>query len=79
MSIYAGILAAGESTRMGSPKALLQFQGKTFLEHLVVTLRNAGLHEIRMLDLLLMRIIKKGNSLRYKQLSKVSPTIAMRL
>lgn len=47
MSIYAIILAAGESSRMGSPKALLQIQGKTFLEHLVATLRNAGLHEIR--------------------------------
>lgn len=44
--IYCIILAAGESTRMGSPKALLQIQGKTFLEHLVATLRNAGLHEI---------------------------------
>ncbi len=46
ISFYAIILAAGESTRMGSPKALLQIQGKTFLEHLVATLRNAGLHEI---------------------------------
>lgn len=46
MSFYVVILAAGESTRMGSPKALLQIQGKTFLEHLVATLRNAGLHEI---------------------------------
>ncbi|MDP2209880.1 MAG: nucleotidyltransferase family protein [Bacteroidota bacterium] len=46
MSIYAVILAAGESSRMGSPKALLQIHGKTFLEHLVATLRNAGLHEI---------------------------------
>lgn len=45
-SIYSIILAAGESTRMGSPKALLQIQGKTFLEHLVTTLRNAGLYEI---------------------------------
>jgi molybdenum cofactor cytidylyltransferase len=29
------ILAAGESRRMGSPKALLPFGGKTFLEHLL--------------------------------------------
>jgi molybdenum cofactor cytidylyltransferase len=32
------ILAAGESRRMGSPKALLDFRGKTFLDHLVTSL-----------------------------------------
>jgi molybdenum cofactor cytidylyltransferase len=30
------ILAAGESTRMGSPKALLPFRGATFLDTLIV-------------------------------------------
>ena len=29
------ILSAGESSRMGSPKALLSYRGTTFLEHLV--------------------------------------------
>ena len=29
------ILAAGESTRMGSPKALLDFHGETFLDRLI--------------------------------------------
>ena len=34
--VIAGlILAAGESRRMGSPKALLDFGGETFLDHLV--------------------------------------------
>ena len=33
---YAGIiLAAGESSRMGSPKALLEFRGETFLDRLI--------------------------------------------
>jgi molybdenum cofactor cytidylyltransferase len=33
--LAAVILAAGESRRMGFPKALLPFQGGTFLEHLI--------------------------------------------
>ena len=34
---YAGIiLAAGESSRMGFPKALLEFRGETFLDRLIV-------------------------------------------
>lgn len=33
--LAAVILAAGESRRMGSPKALLPFQSGTFLEHLL--------------------------------------------
>ncbi|RPI11459.1 MAG: nucleotidyltransferase family protein, partial [Acidobacteriales bacterium] len=33
------ILAAGESRRMGSPKALLEFKGETFLDRLILTLR----------------------------------------
>jgi CTP:molybdopterin cytidylyltransferase MocA len=33
--LAAAILSAGESRRMGSPKALLPYRGATFLEHLV--------------------------------------------
>ncbi len=33
--LAAVILAAGESSRMGSPKALLAHQGRPFLEHLI--------------------------------------------
>ena len=40
------ILAAGESSRMGSPKALLQIKGKTFLQHLIDAIRRAGLENI---------------------------------
>ena len=35
MSVAGLILAAGESKRMGSPKALLEFQGETFLDRLI--------------------------------------------
>jgi len=44
--IAALILAAGESSRMGSDKALLAYRGSTFLEHIVGTLRNAGLERV---------------------------------
>ena len=33
--LAAAILAAGESRRMGEPKALLPYRGSTFLEHLL--------------------------------------------
>lgn len=37
------ILAAGESSRMGTDKALLAYRGRTFLETIVATLRQAGI------------------------------------
>ncbi len=36
------LLAAGASSRMGSPKQLLEWGGKTLLEHQVDTLKNLG-------------------------------------
>ncbi len=38
--LAAVILAAGESKRMGSPKALLPYQGRPFLEHLIEVTRH---------------------------------------
>ena len=40
------ILAAGESSRMGTPKATLAYRGRTFLELIVETLRSGGLERI---------------------------------
>jgi molybdenum cofactor cytidylyltransferase len=45
--ITAVILAAGDSRRMGYPKALLPLGGSTFLSHILETLRKLELIEIR--------------------------------
>ena len=45
--IAAAVLSAGESRRMGSPKALLDAgDGETFVERIVTVLRTAGLRRI---------------------------------
>src|SRR5271163_1243612 len=38
--LAVAILAAGESRRMGAPKALLPYRGKTFVEHLIEITRH---------------------------------------
>jgi molybdenum cofactor cytidylyltransferase len=40
------ILAAGESSRMRIDKALLAYRGRTFLESIILNLRNAGIEKI---------------------------------
>ena len=40
------LLAAGESSRMGSPKALLPWQGTTLLDHQVTVLLRAGISKV---------------------------------
>jgi len=45
--LAAAILAAGESRRMGSPKALVPFDGLTFVEHLLAATRHPRVGIVR--------------------------------
>ena len=44
--IVAVVLSAGESSRMGRPKALLPIDGQTFLERIVDALIHAKVHKV---------------------------------
>ncbi len=44
--ISAILLAAGESRRMGSPKALLHYRGQTFIERICTAFLTAGVDEL---------------------------------
>ena len=44
--IPAIVLAAGASTRMGRPKALLDAGGKTFIRRILDTLSDAGVSRV---------------------------------
>lgn len=44
--IAAVVLSAGESSRMGRPKALLPIEGRTFIEKIVGALKQAGIERI---------------------------------
>jgi molybdenum cofactor cytidylyltransferase len=41
--LAAIVLTGGKSERMGSPKALLRFKGRTFLEHILAAIQDAGI------------------------------------
>jgi len=45
--LAVAILAAGESRRMGTPKALLPYRGKTFVEHLLEVTRHPRVGLVR--------------------------------
>src|SRR6266436_1050462 len=47
ISIAGLILAAGKSERMGRPKLMLDFHGKTFLEHIFEEARQSILAEVK--------------------------------
>lgn len=44
--LAAIILSAGESSRMGSPKALIPYRGRTFLDHLLEVARHPKLGRV---------------------------------
>lgn len=44
--VSAIVLAAGSSSRMGSPKSLLTICGKSFIRHIVDELTAAGVHDV---------------------------------
>lgn len=44
--IVAVVLSAGESSRMGRPKALLPIDGQTFIEKIVSALKESGIERI---------------------------------
>jgi molybdenum cofactor cytidylyltransferase len=46
MRVGAVVLAAGSSSRFGSPKALAELEGKPILEHVLDAVREAGIDEI---------------------------------
>ncbi len=46
MRTVAVVLAAGASTRFGSPKALAHLEGRPILEHVLDAIREAGIEEI---------------------------------
>ena len=43
LNAVAFVLAGGQSSRMGTDKALVEFQGRPLLEHAIATLKAAGL------------------------------------
>lgn len=49
MSIAALVLAAGLSSRMGQPKPLLDWGGRTVLEHILLQLRAGGISDSRVI------------------------------
>jgi molybdenum cofactor cytidylyltransferase len=48
--LAVGILSAGESSRMGRPKALLPYRGKTFVEHLLEVTRHPRVGVTRVVE-----------------------------
>jgi molybdenum cofactor cytidylyltransferase len=67
--LAAVILAAGESSRMGSPKALLTYQGRPFLEHLLEVTRHPKVG--------LTRVVLGANAEKIRSQSNLDPAIVV--
>ncbi len=63
--LAAVILAAGESRRMGTPKALLPYRGSTFLEHLLEVTRHPRIR--------LTRVVLGANAEEIREKAKLDP------
>jgi molybdenum cofactor cytidylyltransferase len=63
--LAAVILAAGESSRMGSPKALLSYQGRPFVEHLLEITRHPKVS--------LRRVVLGANAEEIREQLKLDP------
>ncbi len=63
--LAAVILSAGESSRMGSPKALLDYQGRPFLEHLLEATRHPKIG--------LTRVVLGANAKTIREKLKLDP------
>lgn len=50
VSVAALIMAGGASARMGRPKALLEYAGRSFLAHAVATIRAGGCSPVLVID-----------------------------
>lgn len=46
MNVLGIILAAGEASRLGEPKALVEVEGETFLSRVVAAMREGGCREV---------------------------------
>ncbi len=63
--LAAVILAAGESRRMGTPKALLPYRGSTFLEHLLEVTRHPRIR--------LTRVVLGANAEEIREKAELDP------
>ncbi|MGI8784510.1 MAG: nucleotidyltransferase family protein [Acidobacteriota bacterium] len=66
--VDAILLAAGESRRMGFPKALLDLAGKTFLEHILATFRRVPFRSVT--------IVLGAEADRIRQSCRITPEVA---